>query len=112
MISQYWVKQIPLRPLSILVKDDNGADADLGLYTNITIKMLGSNNEEIDLTGADVITTNKALGQIGFIWPTDRSLFEFPGDYLLQLSLQTDDGTLDFTSTHTLRIRELGRRNR
>lgn len=111
MISQYWIDQIPSKPLSILVKDENGENADLGDYTTITAQLLGSRNEEIDLTGAQVVSTNKVLGQIGFVWPTDRSLFDYPGDYVFQLKL-SGTGKLDFTTTHTLRVRELGRRNR
>jgi hypothetical protein len=108
MISQYWVGQIPSRPLSILVKRDDGSTADLGEYTDITAKLIGSNNEVIDLTGSQLTTNNRTLGQIGFIWPTDRSLFENSGDYVFQLSL-AGTGKLDFTTTHTIRVRELGR---
>jgi hypothetical protein len=111
MISQYWVGQIPSKPLSITVMDENGQAVNLNDYTNISVKIIGSNNEEVDLTGATVVTTNKALGQIGFKWPTTRSLFETYGDYVLQLSLAAT-GKLDFTTTHTLRVRELGRKNR
>jgi hypothetical protein len=111
MISQYWKDQIPSKPLSIQVRRDDGTEADLGEYTNITAKLIGSNNEEVDLTGSEVVTTNKTLGRIGFKWPTDRSLFDLAGDYVFQLSL-AGTGKLDFTTTHTLRVRELGRVNR
>lgn len=108
MISQYWVGQIPNKPLSIRVKDGEGVDSDLSIYTNIKVKMLGSYNEEIDLTGATINTNNAVIGNIIFIWPTTRSLFDYPGDYVLQLEL-TGSGKKDYTSTHTIRVRELGR---
>jgi len=108
MISQYWKDQIPAKPLSIQVKDQSGNDANLSGYTTIDVKMVGSNNEEIDLAGSTVISTNKNIGKIQFVWPTDRSLFEDIGDYVLQLQLG-GTGKLDFTSTHTLKVRELGR---
>lgn len=108
MISQYWVGQIPNKPLSIRVKDGEGVDSDLSIYTDIKVKMLGSYNEEIDLTGSTLNTNNALLGHIIFIWPTTRSLFDYPGDYILQLEL-SGTGKKDFTSTHTLRVRELGR---
>lgn len=111
MISQYWVGQIPARPLSITVKNQGGEDYDLSAYSTITAKMLGSNNEEISLDGATINTANKNLGKIGFIWPTDKSLFEYPGDYVLQLQL-VGTNKKDFTTTHTIRVRELGGRNR
>jgi glyoxylase-like metal-dependent hydrolase (beta-lactamase superfamily II) len=111
MISQYWIDQIPARPLSIQVRTQSGEDANLSAYTNIEAVMVGSNNEEIDLTGSVLDTAGKSIGNIIFRWPTTRSLFEYPGDYVLQLKL-SGTGRLDFTSTHTLRVRELGRTNR
>ena len=108
MISQYWKDQIPARPLSIQVKDQNGNDLDLSGYSSIEVVMLGSYNEELDLTGSTINTTNKDVGKIVFSWPTTRSLFEYPGDYVLQLKL-SGTGKKDFTSTHIMRVRELGR---
>jgi hypothetical protein len=111
MISQYWIDQIPARPLSIQVKDQDGNDISLSAYTTIEAVMLGSRNEEISLTGATLNTSAKDLGTIIFEWPTTRSLFEYPGDYVFQLKM-SGTGKLDFTTTHTIRVRELGRRFR
>ena len=111
MISQYWIDQIPARPLSIQVKDQDGNDLSLSGYDTIEVVMLGSRNEQIDLTGSNLNTAAKAAGTLIFEWPTDRSLFDIPGDYVLQLKL-SGMGKLDFTTTHTLRVRELGRRGR
>jgi hypothetical protein len=108
MISQYWIDQIPSRPLAIQVKNSAGDDMDLSGYSTITARMVGSRNEELNLTGYSLNTLNKDLGKIVFIWPTDRSLFTEAGDYVLQLKLQ-GTGRLDFTTTHTLRVRELGK---
>lgn len=108
MISQYWKDQIPARPLSIQVKDQSGNDMNLSGYTSYAVKMLGSNNEELDLTGSELNTLNSDIGKFVFKWPTDRSLFEYSGDYVLQLEL-TGTGKKDYTTTHTLRVRELGK---
>ena len=108
MISQYWVNQIPARPLSILIKSETGADMDLSIYDEISVVLLGSNNEEISLTGSQINTANKNIGKILFAFPTDRSLFKKKGDYVLQLKL-AGTGKLDFTTTHTIRVRELGK---
>ncbi len=108
MISQYWINQIPARPLSIQVKNQSGEDANLSVYTTIEAVLLGSYNEEIDLTGAVLDTAGKSVGNIIFKWPTTRSLFDYPGDYVLQIKL-SGSGKLDFTSTHTIRVRELGK---
>lgn len=111
MISQYWIDQIPARPLSIQVKDQDGNDSNLSAYTTIEAVMLGTRNEEISLTGATLNTAAKDLGSIIFEWPTTRSLFDYAGDYILQLKM-SGTGKLDFTTSHTIRVRELGRRNR
>jgi hypothetical protein len=108
MISQYWVGQIPDRPMSIQIQDNEGSPVDLSVYTTYTFRMLGSRNEEVSLSGHSVVLTKLNEGKITFIWPTDRSLFERTGDYVLQLELG-GTGKLDFTSTHTIRVRELGR---
>jgi len=107
MISQYWVGQIPNKPLSIQVKNNDGSDADLTIYSSIAVKMLGSYNEEIDLTGSTINTNNSLNGQVVFVWPTNKTLFENSGDYILQLQL-TGTGKKDFTSTHIIKVRELG----
>lgn len=81
---------------------------DLSDYTSFAIKMLGSNNEEINLTGSTLNTSNVQYGKLIFVWPTDRSLFTYPGDYILQVELG-GTGKKDFTTTHTIRVRELGK---
>lgn len=108
MISQYWIGQIPARPLSILVKNQDGSDFNLSGYTTINVKMLDTDNNEVLLTGSTVDSNAKQFGQIRFIFPTDRSLFTKKGDYVLQLELAGSD-RLDYTTTHVLRVRELGR---
>jgi hypothetical protein len=111
MISQYWIDQIPARPLSIQVKDQDGNNANLSAYTTIEAVLLGSRNEIIDLTGSVINTSAKDLGTIIFEWPTNRTLFERSGDYVFQLKMSAT-GKLDFTTTHTIRVRELGGRNK
>jgi hypothetical protein len=108
MISQYWIGQIPARPLSILVKNQDGSDFNLSGYTTINVKMLDTDNKEVPLAGSTVDSNAKQFGQIRFIFPTDRSLFTKKGDYILQLELLGSD-RLDYTTTHVLRVRELGR---
>lgn len=107
MISQYYLDQIPARPLVIQVKFQDGTNANLLGYDNIKARMIGSNNEEIDLTGSTLVTTLANEGKLTFRWPTTRSLFNYVGDYLLQIELKGTDRR-DFTSTHTIRVREFG----
>lgn len=108
MISQYWVGQIPNRPLSILVKDSEGVNMDLSIYTTIKLKMLGTYNEELDVSGGVLDLNAVVTGKIVYKWPTTKSLFDYPGDYIIQLEL-SGTGKKDFTSSHTIRVRELGR---
>jgi hypothetical protein len=108
MISQYWKDQIPAKPLSIQVKNQDGTDMNLSGYDTIEAVLVGSNNEFVDLTGSSINDLNKITGKIVFTWPTDRSLFSFAGDYVFQLKL-SGTGKLDFTTTHPIRVKELGR---
>jgi len=107
MISQYWKGQIPNRPISIQIKQQDGTDMNLTAYTDISAKLIGSDNEEIDLTGSVLNTSTKPIGKLTFSFPTDRSLFTQTGDYVFQIVL-AGTGKKDFTSTHTFRVRELG----
>lgn len=111
MINEYWVGQIPNRPLSILVKDSQGSDMDLSVYTTIKIIMLGTDNEEINTSGGSLNTSNALNGKIIYNWPTTKSLFDYPGEYIMQVEL-SGTGKKDFTSSHSIRVRELGRRYR
>lgn len=106
-ISQYWVGQIPARPIAIDVRDSDGRAINLSSYTGFNVIVLGSDNEEIDLTGSTLSTSQAANGRFVFRWPTDRSVFEKSGQYLLQLEL-TGPGARDFTSEHNIKVRRLG----
>lgn len=108
MISQYQVGQKPRLPLSITVYGDNNRIVDLSVYDNIEVKLFDGRDQEVDLGNAVLQTTGARVGRFVLQWPTDRSLFETPGDYLLQLEL-SGDGSKDFTSTHTIRVRRVGR---
>jgi hypothetical protein len=106
-ISQYWVGQIPLRNLTINVKDSNGRPLNCSAYTDVSVRMLGSHNEEIDLAGAVLNTAGAVSGRFIFEWPRDKSLFKNTGDYVLQVILKTGNA-VDITTAHVMRVKELG----
>lgn len=107
-ISRYWVDQIPLRNLAITVKDSAGRPLNLTNYTDISVRMLGSDNEEVDLDGAVVNSGGASSGRLIFEWPRDRSLFNQAGDYVLQVVLKAANA-LDMTTAHTIRVSDLGK---
>lgn len=109
-ISQYWVGQIPARPLSITVSDDLGRPIDLSSYTGFKVRLIDPTNADVDTTGAILQTGGARTGRFVFVWPTDKTLFTRTGDYLLQLEL-SGPGQRDFTTAHTIRVRDLGRIN-
>lgn len=108
-ISEYWVGQIPAKPLAINVYDSNGNPANLFGYSTVTVRLLDSDNEEVDTTGAVLNTAGLTTGRIVLDWPNDRSLFTKRGEMVLQLELRDSNGAIDYTSSHTIRVRELGR---
>lgn len=106
-ISQYWVGQKPDKPLAIDVRDTNGRAVNLSAYDGFNVRMVGSDNEDIDLTGSSLSTGGMDSGRFVFRFPTDRSVFTKTGEYLLQLEL-TSENSRDFTTVHTIRVRRLG----
>ncbi len=88
MISQYWIDQIPARPIVIDIKDSSGAAANLAGYTTITPYLINERNQEVDITGYSLDISQRATGRILFTFPQGRSVFEDPGDYLLQIELK------------------------
>lgn len=109
-ISQYEVGEIPLKNLSIAVKDSYGRAVNCSVYSDVSVRMLGSDNEFIDLTGANLNTGGAAQGRFIFEWPRNRSLFTKRGDYVLQLVLKSSaPNAIDKTTAHTIRVRELGK---
>jgi len=109
-MSQYWVGQIPKRPLAIEVRDSFGRELDLTAYDSFRVRILDDNNEEVDIQGSDLQAGGVSRGQFVFVWPTGRSLFETPGDYLLQLVL-SDENSKDYTTSWPIKVRELGEVN-
>lgn len=109
-MSQYWVGQIPKRPLSIEVRDSFGRELDLTAYSNFSVRLLDDNNTEVDIQGSDLQAGGARQGKFIFVWPTDRSLFNTPGDYLLQLVL-SDGTSKDYTTSWNIKVRELGEVN-
>lgn len=106
-ISQYWVGQIPSLPLAIDVRDNDGRAVDLSAYTEHEVILLGSDNEDVDLTGSYINTIRIDEGRLVFYWPEDRSVFTKSGMYLLQLEL-SGPGKRDFTTAHHIKVRRLG----
>lgn len=106
-ISQYWVGQIPAKPIPFVVRDSDGRQLNLTNYTDFNVKLIGSDNEEIDVSDAILSTAGAASGRFVFRFPANRSVFNKSGEYLLQLEL-IGTGVRDFTTAHTIKVRRLG----
>lgn len=106
-ISTYYVGQIPARPLAIDVRDSDGRPVNLAGYTGYNVRVLGSDNEDIDLIGSTLNVSQAGTGRFVFRWPSDRSLFDKHGEYLLQMEF-TSPTARDFTTEHTIRVRKFG----
>lgn len=107
-INQYWVGQIPSEPIAITVYDSRGYPRNLSSYTDFNVILLGSDNELIDTTDATLLTSGASEGRFVLRWPANRSLFNKAGEYLLQLEIVGANGTKDYTTEHTIRVRRLG----
>lgn len=109
-ISQYWVGQVPARPIAIDVRGSDGRAINLSSYTDFRVIVLGSDNEEVDITGSTLSTAGAAQGRFVFRWPEGESVFTKEGDYLLQLEL-SGGGYKDYTTEHNIKVRRLGGKN-
>lgn len=109
-ISQYWVGQIPSRPIAIDVRGSDGRAVNLASYTDYRVIVIGSDNEELDITGSTLNTAGAANGRFVFRWPEGRSVFNKAGEYLLQLEL-SGGGYKDYTTEHNIKVRRLGGKN-
>lgn len=108
-VSQYWVGQIPARPIAITVYGSDGRATPLD-YTEYKVRLIGSDNEEIDLDGSTLNVGQASTGRFTFKFPTDRSLFNKTGEYLLQLEFVSGTAR-DFTTEHHIKVRKLGGKN-
>jgi hypothetical protein len=106
-ISNYWVGQIPARPIAITVRDSNGRETNLSSYTYFKVRVVGSDNEEVDVSDGTLITAGAGTGRFVFRFPNGRSVFNKPGEYLMQLEFG-GNGVRDFTDVHTIRVHRLG----
>ena len=109
-ISQYWVGQIPSRPIAIDVRGSDGRAVNLANYDTFKVIVIGSDNEELDIIGASLNTSGAANGRFVFRWPEGRSVFNKTGEYLLQLEL-SGGGYKDYTTEHNIKVRRLGGKN-
>lgn len=110
-ISQYYVGAIPSRPISIEVRDSEGSILNLSSSKEFKVILLDSDNRVVDLRGSTLLSGGAASGRFVFRFPTDRSLFTKPGEYLLQLEIVGANGTRDFTTEHHIKVKRLGGTN-
>ena len=106
-IGTFWVGEKPGRVFNIRVKDAYGNNMNLAPYTNVEIEMLDTNNRKVDLTGAQTSRIDPATGLVGFVFPSDRSVFKKAGEYLIRLRLENSN-SLDFTGVTGIRVKEFG----
>lgn len=108
MIGFYYVGQIPASPMSIEVVDNDGVPVNLSSYTSLQAVMLDPQNNEVDLTGG-TLGAAPGVGRLYYRLPENRSVFDRPGEYVLQLRL-ANETAVDFTSEFTIRVKSLGGR--
>lgn len=110
IITQFWEGDIPLRPLNFSLEDEYGNNVTGFDVYSVKVRMLDSDNREVDLKGAQTIVLPNSP-YITFTFPEDRTVFPKHGDYLLQLEIEVD-GRRQSTNTHTIRVQKLGKRGR
>lgn len=110
IITQFWEGDIPLRPMYFGIQDEYGNDiGGVGGYS-AKVRMLDTDNREVNLRGSQLIT---AIDQpyATFVFPEDRTVFPKHGDYLIQLGIESG-GRTQWANPHTIRVQRLGKRGR
>lgn len=110
MIGRYYVGQIPKDPLRFDITDNNGNVINLADYDYVRARMLDSDDRQVDLSMATVSVSEPQRGRVILNWPT-VSLFNKPGEYVLQLELIGSNGSRDFTNTQLLIVEGFGNAN-
>lgn len=103
------VGTVPTRPLTIVVRDEMDNPVNLIAYSGWELEMRGSDDEKVDLTGSSLVAVPQTLGVLAFNWPSNRSLFNKKGKYVLRLVLKGAGGGKDITRTAEISVREFGR---
>lgn len=84
----YWVGERPGGAMVITVLDqESGLPANIAPYERVKMYMLDSKNRPVDLGNSETTISSGSTGRVVFKWPTDKSLFERPGEYVFQLEL-------------------------
>lgn len=104
-ILNYFVGQAPLNPISIEIRNSDGSKKDCTFYDRVEVQLIGSDNEIVDLSGAELNGANLVSGDFTLRWPRP-SVFRKSGRYLLQAILSTNDGYRDATSVAEIRVRD------
>lgn len=112
MYTEYEVGQIPRDGLTLVVRDSNDGIVNLNEWDSVGVEMLGSDNEQIDMTGVALMDESARNGIMVVNWPKTHSLFTKRGEYVLRLVLSNLDGTRDYTRSCVIRVREFGRVNK
>lgn len=103
----YWVGEKPGGAMIITVLDSTGTPANLSQFTSARLRMLDADNHEVYADPSQTQISNPATGRVVFAWPTNRSLFTEPGEYVLQLELSTATAKR-YTSVQDILVKELG----
>ena len=107
----YWVGERPGGAMVITVLDqETGMPANISPYNKVKMHMLDSKNRPVDLGNSGASISNGSTGRVVFNWPTDKSLFERPGEYVFQLELigGESDSVRVRTTVENIVVKRLG----
>ena len=107
MISQYWIGQKPTQPLLIEIKNQDGELINLTQYTGYGMALLDPDNEGVLTPDFSIVNTAFSSGRVTINFPSQYSVFDKTGEYLLRLEFSKANG-VDYTSTHSIQVLEFG----
>lgn len=103
----YWVGDRPSSSWTFQVLDQKtGAVQSLAGFTSAKVLMLDPSNKPVTIADTATVITDAANGLVTFTWPSE-SLFTKPGNYIVQLELDSGTATRK-TTVQDILVRKLG----
>lgn len=106
-LGPFYTGQIPKDPMTLIVRDFRTNEiVDLSGYSTFTVKLVSPAGSSVSTAGGTATIIDPTAGVIQWAWPTDRTLFEKPGEYRAQVTLTSAGGHKDLAVPVEFEVRK------
>ena len=112
-VTRLEVGQVPSAPQVFRFYDETGKALNLEGYTSFDVELLGSDNEKVDVSDAQLGLNRATEGVLTLVWPRRSNVFSKVGEYRLRFALNNSlSGSKDYSETHEIRVTHFGRNDK